>query len=62
MGDEITWEKCVRRIRTPAERRIARFIEIESAARALVDAINADGDVDITPQANALAEALESKP
>ena len=39
---------------------LERLKRIEAAARALVDAINADGDVDITPQANALAEALEA--
>ena len=41
---------------------IERLKRIEAAARALVDAINADGNVDITPQVNALAEALEAKP
>ena len=41
---------------------IERLKQIEAAARALVDAINASGDVDITPQVNALAEALEAKP
>lgn len=39
-----------------------RIAELEAAARALVDAIHASGDVDISQQVNALAEALESKP
>ena len=38
---------------------IERLKGIEAAARALVDAINASGDVDITPQVNALVEALD---
>ena len=41
---------------------LERLKRIEAAARALVDAINADDNVDITPQVNALAEALEAKP
>ena len=39
-----------------------RLFLIEAAARALVDAINADGDVDISQQVNALVEALGDKP
>ena len=41
---------------------LERLKRIETAARALVDAINADGNADITLQVNALAEALEAKP
>ena len=41
---------------------IERLKRIEAAARALVDAIHASGDVDISQQVNALAEALEAKP
>ena len=43
---------------------IERLKRIEAAARALVDAINAEGDgtEDITPQVEALEDSLEAKP
>ena len=39
-----------------------RLAILKAAARALVDAINADDTEDITPQVNALVDALEAKP
>ena len=59
----LSWD-LVDRYQRQVDRMRERLVNIEAAARALVDAINAEGDgtEDITPQVNALAEALEAKP
>ena len=57
----LSWD-LVDRYQRQVDRMRERLVNIETAARAIVDAINASGDVDITPQVNALADALEAKP
>ena len=57
----LSWD-LVDRYQRQVDRMRDRLVNIEAAARALVDAIHASGDVDISQQVNALVEALEATP